>query len=122
MIVVSIQEQHLYAYQGGVLVYSFVVSTGVNNSTDTGTYHILDKLPDPYSDPWGFWMPDWMGIYYVGDLEDGFHALPVLDDGQRLWADDLGTPASYGCIVLGVQDAQTLYSWADIGTSVQITP
>ncbi|MGD0611301.1 MAG: L,D-transpeptidase [Anaerolineales bacterium] len=122
LIVVSIQEQHVYAYQGGTLVYSFVVSTGGNNSTDAGTYHILDKLADPYSYPWGFWMPDWMGIYYVGDLEDGFHALPVLDNGQRLWADDLGTPVSYGCIVLGVEDAQELYNWADIGTTVQINP
>ena len=112
----------MYAYQGGTLVYSFVVSTGGNNSTDAGTYHILDKLADPYSYPWGFWMPDWMGIYYVGDLEDGFHALPVLDNGQRLWADDLGTPVSYGCIVLGVEDAQELYNWADIGTTVQINP
>jgi lipoprotein-anchoring transpeptidase ErfK/SrfK len=122
LIVVSIDQQHLYAFQGGTLVYSFVVSTGVDNSTRMGTFHILDKLPDPYSDPWGFWMPDWMGIYYVGDLEDGFHALPVLEDGERLWGDDLGTPASYGCVVLGIDDAQTLYNWAQIGTTIEIGP
>ena len=122
LILVSISEQHVYAYQGGNLIYSFVASTGVDNSTDTGTYTILDKLPDPYSYAWGFWMPDWMGIYYAGDLEDGFHALPLLANGERLWGDDLGTPASYGCIVLGVQDAQQLYDWADVGTTVQINP
>jgi len=122
LIVVSISEQHLYAYQGGTLIDSFIVSTGIRNSTHTGTFHILDKLTDPYSDPWGFWMPDWMGIYYVGDLEDGFHALPVLPGGQHLWGEDLGTPASYGCIVLSVDDAQTLYNWAQVGTTVQINP
>jgi L,D-transpeptidase catalytic domain len=122
LIVVSIHEQHLYAYQGSKLVYSFVVSTGGNNSTEAGTYHILDKIPDPYGADWNFWMPDWMGIYYVGDLENGFHALPLLANGQRLWGDEIGTPVSYGCVVLGIADAQTLYDWADVGTTVQINP
>jgi lipoprotein-anchoring transpeptidase ErfK/SrfK len=122
LIVVSIQQQQVYAYQGDSLVYRFIASTGRRNATVTGRYHILDKLPDPYSDPWGFWMPDWMGIYYAGDLENGFHALPILPNGQRLWANDLGTPVSYGCIVLGVQEAQELYNWADVGTTVQINP
>ena len=67
-------------------------------------------------------MPDWMGIYWSGDLEDGFHALPILANGQRLWDTSLGTPVSYGCIVLSAQDAQTLYDWAEIGTPVYIQP
>jgi len=122
LIVVSIHEQHLYAYQGNRLIYSFIVSTGSNNSTVTGTYHILDKIPDPYGWNWNFWMPDWMGIYYVGDLEDGFHALPLLANGQRLWGDEIGTPVTYGCVVLNIADAQTLYNWAEVGTAVQINP
>ena len=122
LIVVSIHEQHLYAYQGSKLIYSFIVSTGSNNSTVAGTYHILDKISDPYGADWNFWMPDWMGIYYVGNLENGFHALPLLANGQRLWGNEIGTPASYGCVVLGIADAQTLYNWADVGTTVQINP
>jgi lipoprotein-anchoring transpeptidase ErfK/SrfK len=119
-IVVSIHEQHLYAYQGSTLVYSFVASTGSNNGTRTGTYHILDKIPNAYGVNWNFWMPDWMGIYYAGSLEDGIHALPILPNGQRLWAGYLGTPITYGCVVLGVQESQDLYDWADVGTTVQI--
>ncbi|MGB8213009.1 MAG: L,D-transpeptidase family protein [Anaerolineales bacterium] len=122
LIVVSIHEQHLYAYQGGTLVYSFIVSTGSGNSTDTGSYTILDKIPNAYASTWNFYMPDWMGIYYVGTLEDGFHSLPLLPNGQRLWGDSIGTPVTYGCIVLGIQDAQELYNWANVGTSVQINP
>ncbi len=122
LIVVSIHEQHLYAYQDSKLAYSFVVSTGSNNSTMAGTYHILDKIPNAYGADWNFWMPDWMGIYYVGTLENGFHALPLLDNGQRLWGDEIGTPVTYGCVVLGITDAQTLYDWADVGTAVQINP
>ena len=122
LIVVPIHEQHLYAYQGSKLIYSFTVSTGGNNSTVAGTYHILDKIPNVYGWNWNFWMPDWMGLYYVGTLENGFHALPLLDNGQRLWGNEIGTPVTYGCIVLGISDAKTLYDWAEVGMTVQITP
>ncbi len=120
LIVVSISQQHVYVYQGGVLVYSFVASTGSGNSTRIGTFSILDKIPKAYASTWNFWMPDWMGIYYSGSLEDGFHSLPLLNNGQRLWGNSLGTPVTYGCIVLGIQDSKTLYDWAEIGTTVQI--
>ena len=120
LIVVSISQQHVYAYQGGVLVYSFVASTGSGNSTRTGTFSILDKIPKDYAETWDFWMPDWMGIYHSGYLEDGFHSLPLLNNGQRLWGDSLGKPVTYGCIVLGIQDSRTLYNWAEVGTTVQI--
>ena len=120
LIVVSISQQHVYAYQGDTLVYSFVASTGRNNNTRTGTFSILDKIPKAYGSTWDFWMPDWMGIYYAGTLEDGFHSLPLLRNGGRLWGDSLGTPVTYGCIVLGIQDSKTLYDWAEIGTTVQI--
>lgn len=102
------------------MVFSFVVSTGSSSSTWTGNFSILDKIPDAYSDPWGFWMPDWMGIYWAGDEEDGFHSLPVLDDGQQIWGDEIGEPITYGCVVLEPGDMQQLYDWATIGTPVQI--
>lgn len=120
---VSISQQHVYAYEGGQLVYSFVASTGQNNSTLPGNYSILDKDPNAYSYPWGFWMPDWMGVYYVGyDLENGFHSLPVLANGQELWGDQIGAPITYGCIVLQPGDMQQLFAWADVGTPVEIVP
>lgn len=120
-ILVSISQQHLYAYDGNTLVYSFVASTGMNNSTRVGQFQILDKIPNAYGATWNIWMPNWMGIYYAGSLEDGIHALPILSNGSRLWAGYLGTPISFGCIVLGVQEAQELYDWADVGTTVEIT-
>jgi len=33
------------------------------------------------------------------------------------WA---GRPISFGCVVLGVEEAQLLYAWADVGTPVVI--
>ena len=117
---VYISKQHLYAYEGDTLVYSFIVSTGASNSTSVGTFSILDKIPHAWSDPWGFFMPYWMGIYWVGYTENGIHALPVLTNGTVIWGNGLGTPISHGCVVLGTQDARTLFNWADIGTRVQI--
>ena len=119
-ILVSISEQHLYAYENGELVYSFVASTGMRNSTRVGSFRVLDKIPNAYGENWDIWMPNWMGIYWSGSLENGIHALPVLPSGARLWAGYLGTPISYGCVVLGVEESQQLYDWAEVGTTVEI--
>jgi LysM repeat protein len=122
-IVISISQQHLWAYDSDQLVYSFVASTGLATSpTKPGTYQVLDKIPNAYASQWNLQMPDWLGIYYVGRIENGIHALPILSNGQRLWSGYLGRPVSFGCIVLDTQAAQRLYSWADVGTPVVIQP
>jgi LysM repeat protein len=120
-ILVVISKQHMYAYEGKKLVFSFGVSTGRNGSTYAGTFSILDKIPNAWSAPWGFWMPYWMGIYYVGsNLENGFHSLPVLTNGKEIWGDEIGVPITYGCVVLDPSNMKRLFNWADIGTPVII--
>lgn len=119
-ILVDISEQHMYVYEGDVLVYSFITSTGMGNSTRVGTFSVLNKIPNAYGATWNIWMPDWLGIYWSGSLQNGIHALPILSNGATLWAGYLGTPISYGCVVLDTYDAQALYNWADIGTPVEI--
>ena len=119
-ILVDISEQHMYVYEGDVLVYSFVSSTGMNNATRAGHFSVLDKIPNAYGATWDIWMPNWLGIYWAGSMENGIHALPILPNGATLWAGYLGVPISYGCVVLGTYEAQVLYDWADIGTPVEI--
>ena len=120
-ILVDISDQRVYAYNGGKLVFNFTASTGRKNLTRPGRYKILDKYPRAYSDPWGFWMPYWMGIYYAGyNLENGFHSLPVLSNGTKIWGNKMGTPVTYGCVVLMPNDMKKLYRWAGIGTAVVI--
>lgn len=119
-ILVDISEQHLYAYESGNLVFSFVASTGMNNATRTGLFSVLDKIPNAYGATWDLWMPNWLGIYWAGSLENGIHALPILSNGTQLWAGYLGTPISFGCIVLGVNESQQLYDWVVVGTPVEI--
>jgi hypothetical protein len=119
-ILVDISDQHMYVYEGDALVYSFVASTGMNNATRVGTFAVQSKIPNAYGSTWDIWMPSWLGIYWSGGLENGIHALPILPNGATLWAGFLGRPVSYGCVVLGSYEAQLLYDWAEIGTSVEI--
>jgi lipoprotein-anchoring transpeptidase ErfK/SrfK len=119
-ILVDISEQHMYVYDGGALIYSFVASTGLNNATRIGTFAVQSKIPNAYGATWNIWMPNWLGIYWAGSLENGIHALPILPNGATLWAGFLGRPVSYGCVVLGTYDSSLLYNWAEIGTTVEI--
>jgi lipoprotein-anchoring transpeptidase ErfK/SrfK len=119
-ILVDISQQHLYAYEGDQLVYSFVASTGMHNATKVGHFSILDHIDSAYGSTWDIWMPYWMGIYWAGSTENGIHALPLLPNGSLLWEGYLGTPISYGCVVLGTYEARELYLWAENGTPVDI--
>lgn len=119
-ILVDISEQHMYVYEGDVLVYSFVSSTGMNNATRVGSFSVLEKIPNAYGATWDIWMPNWLGIYWAGSMQNGIHALPILPNGATLWAGYLGVPISYGCVVLGSYEAQVLYDWAEVGTPVEI--
>jgi len=119
---VSIAEQRMRAYQDGALVFDWPVSTGVKDSpTHMGVFQVLDKEKDAYASLWDLWMPHFIAIYAAGpDFHNGFHGLPVLSSGRRLWEGLLGSPASYGCIILGLEEAETLYEWAEVGVVVVI--
>jgi LysM repeat protein len=120
-IVMDLSEQHLYAYQGEQLVFSFIASSGVAPTyTAAGDFRVQSKVLNAYGSTWNIWMPYWLGIYWAGSTENGIHALPILSNGQTLWAGYLGSPVSYGCIVLDTGDARQLYEWAEIGTPVTV--
>ena len=119
---VNLFTQTLTAWEGDTLVFTFPVTTGDEGSpTEMGEFAIMDKLPSAYSEIWKLELPYWMGIYEVGDYENGFHALPLTPDGEELWGEALGNyPATRGCIVLAPEDAALLFNWAEVGTSVVI--
>ncbi|MBV6396034.1 MAG: hypothetical protein HFACDABA_01622 [Anaerolineales bacterium] len=119
-ILVDISEQHMYVYEGDALIWSWVASTGMNNATRTGIFAVQSRIPNAYGATWNIWMPNWLGIYWAGGLENGIHALPILPGGGRLWSGFLGRPVSYGCVVLGEYESGLLFDWAEIGTPVEI--
>ncbi len=121
-IVVSIADQRMRAYANGELVYDWLISTGIATSpTHTGVFQILSKEENAYASLWDLWMPHFIAIYAAGpDFYNGFHGLPTLSNGRLLWEGLLGSPASYGCIILGLEEAEILYSWADLGVVVVV--
>lgn len=122
-IVVDISEQHFYAYEGDRLVYSWVTSTGEpGRPTKLGTYRVQSKIRNARSNVWHLWMPYWLGIYWVGTIENGIHGLPVQDSGTKLWAGYLGRRVSFGCVILADDAAKTIFDWAEMGTEVVIQP
>ncbi len=122
-IVVDISEQHFYAYEGDRLLYSLATSTGEpGRPTKQGSYHVQSKIRNARSNVWHLWMPYWLGIYWVGNIENGIHGLPVLDNGGKLWAGYLGQRVSFGCVILDDDTARQIFDWAEIGTEVVIQP
>jgi lipoprotein-anchoring transpeptidase ErfK/SrfK len=99
-----------------------VISTGIADSpTLPGIFQVLTHEENAYAAIWDLYMPHFMGIYYATpDLLNGIHGLPMLSSGRRLWAEVLGRPASYGCIILDLQAAEQLYAWAETGVVVEI--
>ncbi len=118
---VNVSTQRFYAWEGDTLVYEFLTSTGLpGQDTATGHFKVLDKIPMAHSSVWRLDMPYWLGIYYVGNIENGIHALPIRPDGTVMWGGLLGQKASYGCIILSTEAARIIYNWAEVGTAVDI--
>ncbi|NBD34942.1 MAG: L,D-transpeptidase family protein [Chloroflexi bacterium] len=121
-IVINLDEQRMYVYEDNTQIHDWIVSTGLPDSpTHRGVFQILNKKEEAYASQWDLWMPYFMAIYPAGGtVYNGIHELPFLANGQRLWEGSLGRPASFGCIILGIPEAETLYNWAEIGVIVEI--
>ena len=124
IVVVGIAEQRMQVYEADRLVYDFVVSTGEpGRDTAIGEFEIQNKIDVAYASTWNLDMPHWLGIYWAGPLQNGIHSLPTIKHtGQTLWDGYLGQRVSYGCVILGHGDSETLYNWAEVGTKVKIVP
>ncbi len=121
-IVIDLSDQQLTAYENKQVRSRHVVSTGIPKSpTMAGIFQVQTHELNAYASNWDLYMPHFMGIYEAWpDFMNGIHGLPLLSSGRRLWASTLGSPASYGCIILDLEAAEELYYWADAGVVVEI--
>lgn len=121
-LVLSLSEQRLRVYESGSQIKEFVISTGIDRSpTQPGVFQVQTHEPEAYASVWDLYMPNFLGIYEAWPgFMNGFHGLPRLSNGTRLWASILGRPASYGCIILDLDDAEWLYNWAENGVVAEI--
>ena len=121
-IVIDISEQRMTVYENGEVRNTYIVSTGVEDSpTIAGVFQVQSHNLNAYASNWDLYMPHFIGIYEAWPgFMNGIHGLPTLSSGRRLWAGNLGTPASYGCIILALDAAEDLYHWAELGVVVEI--
>lgn len=118
---VDISEQKLRYYQFGIQLGEHPISSGMlSMPTPLGEFRILNKSEEAYSRAYNLYMPYWMGFTTSGA---GLHGLPfwkytwgVVYEGVN----HLGSRVSHGCVRLAVKVAKNIYSWADIGTPVNV--
>ena len=109
-IVVVLGEQRVYAYEGDTVVFTTRANV---RGAKRGTFRIQNKIAMAKSSALGWKLPYWMGIYYVGRIQNGFHGYSIRANG--------GLAAnSLGCIVMPTSVAAWLYRWASVGTPVTI--
>jgi lipoprotein-anchoring transpeptidase ErfK/SrfK len=123
-IIISVGEQRLWVYEYGKQIQKFVISTGIDSSpTQPGIFQVQTHVRSAYASIWDLTMPNFLGIYEAWPgFMNGIHGLPTLSNGRLLWANILGKPASYGCIILDLKAAEWLYHWAEDGVVVEIRP
>jgi lipoprotein-anchoring transpeptidase ErfK/SrfK len=109
---VNLTEQRVYAWEGDVLLNSFLVSTGTwATPTVTGTFSIWHKTPLQAMSGPGYYLPNVPYVmYFYKDY--GFHG--------TYWHNNFGTPMSHGCVNLTIPDSEWLYNWASYGTTVKV--
>lgn len=109
---VDLSDQMLYAWEGKTLVASFVVSTGAAPyRTITGSFPIYEKHRKANMWGPGYFFPD---VPYTMYFHKGYGI------HGTYWHNNFGTPMSHGCVNMSIPDAEWLYSWALIGTSVKV--
>jgi hypothetical protein len=109
---VDLTNQSVYAYEGDVVVNSFIVSTGTwLTPTVTGQYKIYVKYRSAKMSGPGYYLPNvpYIMYFYKGY---GLHG--------TYWHNNFGTPMSHGCVNLRTDDAAWLYDWASVGTLVNV--
>ncbi len=104
-----------------IVVDSYLVS-GREGSPAPGTYSVFSKSEHAFA--YGGITMDWMVRFAWGrTLAIGFHGIPRYADGTPMQTlDQLGTFQSHGCVRQDDLKAEVLYHWAEVGTTVHVTP
>ena len=116
---IDLTTQQLYAYQDGVLVYNFPVSTGkIATPTPTGAFWPWIKLR--YDDMRGgsrlrgdyYYLPNVPYVIYFYNSANPKYYYYALHG--TYWHNNFGHPMSHGCVNLRTSDMAKLFYWLDL--------
>lgn len=113
---VDLTNQKVYAYEGSVKVYEFLVSTGKWGRTPTGEFTIWAKVKSQLMSGGSkelhtyYYLPNvpWVMFFYNDQIAKmrgfSFHG--------TYWHSNFGHPMSHGCVNMKTEEAKVLYDWA----------
>ncbi len=111
-ILVDLSDSRVYAYENGVLVRNVLGSTGLPATpTVQGNFTVQRKYGAQTMSGPGYYLPDvpYVLYFFAGYALHGTY-----------WHSNWGQPMSHGCVNLPTPEAEWFYSWADVGTPVQV--
>ena len=110
----DVTTKRLYAYQNGQLVNTFLASAGKTSTpTPLGEFHIWAKFTSQTMKGPGYVQPNVPWVNYFEHSGDAVHGV--------YWrsASVFGNVnTSHGCVGIPVNDAEWVFDWAPIGTTV----
>lgn len=111
-IVVSTEQQRIYAFENGQMIHTYLASTGLPATpTVTGDYAIYVKHEK--TDMRG---PD----YYLQNVPYTMYFYQGYGIHGTYWHNSFGRPMSHGCVNLPTEEAAWFFNWADVGTPVRV--
>jgi lipoprotein-anchoring transpeptidase ErfK/SrfK len=118
-LIVNIAQQHLYAYDGTTPVRDIAVSTGIaGHETPVGSFTIQQRFLSQEMKGTGYDLPNVPYVQYFGG--DGLSWQQGYSLHGTYWHHNFGHPMSHGCVNLPTDFAAWLWTWAGIGTPVEI--
>lgn len=111
-IVVDLSDSAIYAYEDGALQRTVIVSTGLPATpTVQGNFNVYMKLDEQTMSGPGYYLPGvpWVMYFYQGYAIHGTY-----------WHSNFGQPMSHGCVNLPTLEAAWFYSFATVGTPVNV--
>ncbi len=118
---VDLTEQHLYAWEGGEIVFDIAISSGKPSwETPAGTFYVNSMYavqdmrgPDPDLPEGEYFQPEVPWIMYFTGEGHAIHGV--------YWHSNFGIRAtSHGCVGAPVWAAKWLYDWGYIGLPIWI--
>jgi lipoprotein-anchoring transpeptidase ErfK/SrfK len=118
-IVVDKSQNTLILKIGEEIFKTYIVSTGVNNSTPVGIFKIVNKLPNPTWYKAGAIVPSGSPENVLGSHWLGFNLAGYGIHGT-VEPQSLGKQVTQGCVRLANPEVEELYTIVPVGTEVTI--